>query len=303
SLFPNKDMKEEFPDWFGSQIRQRHINNDKDPEVSTTSELFALPCGPTWTPISINSCVVDGVRYVVHSRDECRTTQNNGICSPGTDGEMYYGKGKRKPNLGSRAAGRLHTRVKTWNLALKDITNKNGPVPIRFEVRDKQTLKPLGDHAANWSRYIGEVIRGVPLYYPSWLKVPKERKATLIADIRTQFDLKPHIESPDWTVIEAGIQQHLQKAYNTNKAAFKAQHWVIDTKIESYNVEKIRRARPESITKSEWDNLPAALPPKLGFRLPLPAKSKILTSVNEATPTTGGYMVWEGRSSPPPSPP
>nr|GEX59970.1 hypothetical protein [Tanacetum cinerariifolium] len=61
SLFLNKDMKEEFPDWFGSQIRQRHVDNDKDPEVSTTSELFALACGPTWTPISVNSCVVDGV--------------------------------------------------------------------------------------------------------------------------------------------------------------------------------------------------------------------------------------------------
>nr|GEV65497.1 putative reverse transcriptase domain-containing protein [Tanacetum cinerariifolium] len=69
-LFPKKDMKEEFPDWFGSQIRQRHVDNDKDPEVSTTSELFALACGPTWTPISINSCLVDGVRHVMHSRDE-----------------------------------------------------------------------------------------------------------------------------------------------------------------------------------------------------------------------------------------
>nr|GEY52516.1 hypothetical protein [Tanacetum cinerariifolium] len=44
-LFPNKDMKEEFPDWFGSQIRQRHVENDKDPEVSITSELFALAYG------------------------------------------------------------------------------------------------------------------------------------------------------------------------------------------------------------------------------------------------------------------
>nr|GFA86583.1 hypothetical protein [Tanacetum cinerariifolium] len=92
SLFSNKDMKKEFPDWFGSQIRQRHIDNDKDPEVSTTSELFALACGPAWTPISINSCIVDGVRYVVHSRDEHRITQNIGICSPGPDGEMYYGQ-------------------------------------------------------------------------------------------------------------------------------------------------------------------------------------------------------------------
>ncbi|GJS43784.1 putative RNA-directed DNA polymerase, eukaryota, reverse transcriptase zinc-binding domain protein, partial [Tanacetum coccineum] len=134
------------------------------------------------------------------------------------------GKGKRKPNLGGRAAGRLNTRDKTRNLSLKEITDKKGPVPIRFEVRDKQTLMPLGDHAAHWSSYIGEVIRGVPLYYPSWLKVPKERKAALITDIGTQFDLRPHMESPDWTEIEAGIQQHLQKAHNTNKAAFKAQH-------------------------------------------------------------------------------
>ncbi|GJX25423.1 putative reverse transcriptase domain, aspartic peptidase domain protein [Tanacetum coccineum] len=91
SKFPNKDMKEEFPDWFGSQIRQRHVDND--PGVSATSELFALACGPTPTPISVNSCVVNGVRFVVHSRDERRTTQNSGICSPGgKDGEMYYGQ-------------------------------------------------------------------------------------------------------------------------------------------------------------------------------------------------------------------
>nr|GEZ96864.1 hypothetical protein [Tanacetum cinerariifolium] len=92
SLFPNKDMKEEFPDWFGSHVNLDLFYNDKDPEVSTTSELLALACGPTWTPISINSCVVDGVRYAVHSRDEHRITQNSGICSPGPDGEMYYGQ-------------------------------------------------------------------------------------------------------------------------------------------------------------------------------------------------------------------
>nr|GFA54020.1 hypothetical protein [Tanacetum cinerariifolium] len=92
-------------------------------------------------------------------------------------------KGKRKPNLGGRAAGRLNTHDKTRNLSLKEITITKGPVPIQFELRDKQTIMPLGDHAAHWSSYSGEVIRGVPLYYPSWLKVPKERKATLITDI------------------------------------------------------------------------------------------------------------------------
>nr|GFA02058.1 F-box domain, leucine-rich repeat domain, L domain-like protein [Tanacetum cinerariifolium] len=99
-----------------------------------------------------------------------------------------------------------------------------------FEVRDKQTLMPLGEHAAHWSSYIEEVIRGVPLYHLSWLKVPKEWKAALIADIG-----------------------HLQKAYNTNKAAFKAHHWVIDPTTGTYNVKKIRRARPQDIMTDVWD--------------------------------------------------
>ncbi|GJZ55050.1 hypothetical protein Tco_0610243 [Tanacetum coccineum] len=73
SSFPNKDMKEEFPEWFGSQIRQRHVDNDKDPKVSTTNELFALACGPTWTPILINSCVVDSVRIMPTCHIVCQS--------------------------------------------------------------------------------------------------------------------------------------------------------------------------------------------------------------------------------------
>nr|GEV14775.1 RNA-directed DNA polymerase, eukaryota [Tanacetum cinerariifolium] len=89
SKFPNKDMKEAFLDWFGSQIRQRHVDNDLG--VITTNKLFALACGPTPTPISVNSCVVNGVRFVMHSYDKCCTTQNNGIGLPdGKDIEMYY---------------------------------------------------------------------------------------------------------------------------------------------------------------------------------------------------------------------
>ncbi|GKB06509.1 hypothetical protein Tco_0834742 [Tanacetum coccineum] len=428
SKFPNKDMKEEFPNWFGSQIRQRHVDND--PGVSATSELFALACGPTPTPISVNSCVVNGVRFVVHSRDERRTTQNSGICSPGgNDGEMYYGqlqeilefsylsfkvvlfrvkwfdtrnegrkvqrlvlrnnmtqiltkdeafkddqyilatqvkqcfyledmarrpphwkvvehvnhkkfsdggvivveedpdvihfdnssdlplstslndlnnatlhidgqstevdappdiidldedddiiddedalphdladsddedlvnvedddgvevmsadvarghggdgggddrppthhiptgcggcfanrgKGTRKPNLGGRKAGRLHTRQETRNLGLKKITDDKGPVPIRFEWDDKKTMMPLGDHASHWSNYLGELIREMPLYYPSWQKVPAERKAAILTKIGTQFNLKPHMPSQRWTDINADIQQHFWKSY------------------------------------------------------------------------------------------
>ncbi|GJZ72973.1 hypothetical protein Tco_0637119 [Tanacetum coccineum] len=74
-----------------SKIRQCYIN--KDSSVSESGELFALAYGPTPSPISVNSCIVNGVRCFVHSRDEHRTTQNNGICSPGEkDEELYYGQ-------------------------------------------------------------------------------------------------------------------------------------------------------------------------------------------------------------------
>ncbi|GKA86483.1 putative reverse transcriptase domain-containing protein, partial [Tanacetum coccineum] len=379
-------------------ICQRHVDND--PGVSATSKLFALACRPTPTPISVNSCVVNGVRFVVHSRDECCITQNSGICSPdGKDGEMYYGhlqeilefsylsfkvvlfrvkwfdtsnegckvkhlvlrnnmtqiltkceafkdhqyilatqvkqcfyledmarrqpqwkvvehvnlkkfsdggvivveedpdvihfdnssdlllstslndldnatlqidgqstevdappdiinldedddiiddedalphdladsddedlvnvdddygvevmladvarghdgdggrddrplthhiptgcggcfvnrgKGTRKPNLGGRKAGRLHTRQETRNLGLKKITDDKGPVLIRFEWDDKKTLMPLGEHASYWSNYLGELIREMPLYYPSWQKVSAERKTAIVTKI------------------------------------------------------------------------------------------------------------------------
>ncbi|GJS72848.1 F-box domain containing protein [Tanacetum coccineum] len=163
------------------------------------------------------------------------------------------GKGKRKPNLGGRGAGRLNTRDKTRNLSLKEIAVAKGPVPINFEQGDKQTLNPLGPHAAHWSNYIGEVVRSVPLYYPSWEKVPKERKAAIISEIGTLFDLRPHMDSSRWTEISEGINMHLQKAYNTNKASFKAKHWKADPTTGTYDVEAIRRARPEEITAAEWD--------------------------------------------------
>ncbi|GJX57517.1 F-box domain containing protein [Tanacetum coccineum] len=47
--------------------------------------------------------------------------------------------------------------------------------------------------------------------------------------------------------------QSLSKSYNTNKASFKAKHWKADPTTGSYDVEAIRRARPEEITAAEWD--------------------------------------------------
>nr|GEW86685.1 ribonuclease H-like domain-containing protein [Tanacetum cinerariifolium] len=163
------------------------------------------------------------------------------------------GKGTRKPNLGGRKAGRLHTRQETRNLMLKKITDDKGPVPIRFEWDDKKTLMPLGDHASHWSNYLGDLIREMPLYFPFWQKVLTERKAAIVTKIGTQFDLKPHMQSQRWTDINAGIHQHFQKLYNTNKAALKAAHWVINPETETYDVESIRQRRPKNNTSKDRD--------------------------------------------------
>nr|GEW73522.1 hypothetical protein [Tanacetum cinerariifolium] len=257
-------------------------DKDNNPEVSITSELFALACGPTWTPISINSYVVNGVSLndldnatlhidgqltevdappdiidVVDEDDDIIDDENalphdlaysddedlinvddDGVDKMSADVARSFGgdgdgKGKRKPNLGGRAVGRLHTRDKTRNLSLREITDKKAS--SRSALRCV-TNKPLCLLVT--MRLIGLATSG--------------------RSFETQFDLRPHMESPDWTVIDADIQQHLQKAYNTNKATFKAQHWVIDTQTGTYNVEKIRRARPEAIMEEEWDKQSSA---------------------------------------------
>ncbi|GKD33106.1 ribonuclease H-like domain-containing protein, partial [Tanacetum coccineum] len=137
------------------------------------------------------------------------------------------GKGTRKPNLGGRKAGRMHTRQETQNLGLKKITDDKGPVTIQFEWDGKNILMPLDGHASHWSNYLGELIREMPLYYPSWQKVPAERKAAILTKIGTQFDLTPHMQSQRWTDINAGIQ--------------------------TYDVESIRQRRPQNITPADWD--------------------------------------------------
>ncbi|GJV84491.1 hypothetical protein Tco_1524389 [Tanacetum coccineum] len=221
-------------------IRQRHVDND--PGVSTTSELFAFACGPTPTPLSVNSSVVndgqstevDAPLYIIDldedddiiddedalpydladSDDEdlvnvddddddddvdvmsADVARGHGDDGGGDDRPPTHhiptgcggcftnrGKGTRKLNLGGRKAGRLHTRQETHNLGLKKITDDKGPIPIRFEWDDKKTMTPLGDHASHCSNYLGELIRDMPLYYPSWQKVPTERKAAILTKI------------------------------------------------------------------------------------------------------------------------
>ncbi|GJY73500.1 hypothetical protein Tco_0477931 [Tanacetum coccineum] len=109
-----------------------------------------------------------------------------------------FHKGTRKPNLGGRRAGRQHTRQETRNLGLNTITDKSGPVSIWFEFGDRETRMPLGEHAAHWANYLGELVRELPLHYPSGVKCGGEKAGT-------QFDMRRTWNSDRWPLIYATI--------------------------------------------------------------------------------------------------
>nr|GEU53057.1 ribonuclease H-like domain-containing protein [Tanacetum cinerariifolium] len=152
-----------------------------------------------------------------------------------TESLDFAGKGTRKPNLGGRRAGRLHTRQETRNLKLKAITDKSGPSRSGLRLTTRETLMPLGN-----------LVRELALHYPFWRQMPPEQKAGVVAKIGTQFDLRSHMEFDCWPQIYAGIQQHMQKIYNGKKAALKERYWVPE-EDGTYDLECIRRGRPSHI--------------------------------------------------------
>ncbi|GJZ74157.1 hypothetical protein Tco_0638303, partial [Tanacetum coccineum] len=248
SEFPNKDMKEAFLGWFGKQIRQRHIDNDLG--VSESSELFALACGPSQTPISVNSCVVNGVRFVVHSRDERRTTQNNGICSPGPDGEMYYGQLEQILEFSYLSFKTVLFRVNgvfddedLVNLDIVEGVNvvlfcEEGRLSLMSadvarghggdgggDVSNRNSVGPSGCTLVYLWGWLGQRGKGTRKPNLGGRRAGRQHTRHRRTGTRTQFDLRPHMDSDRWPQIYAGIQQHLQKIYNGKKAALKDRHW------------------------------------------------------------------------------
>ncbi|GJQ93666.1 hypothetical protein Tco_0004805 [Tanacetum coccineum] len=338
-------MKEEFPGWFGSQIRQRYIN--KDLGVSESGELFALAfrtntvsnlsqllrsqrCEAHGEAFKNDQCILaTQVKQVFYLEDMARRPLdwkvvqdmnhkkflNRGVIVVEDDHDVIHfdnssdlilftniidvdedddlindedafphdladsddedlandddddvdvvysnvvrghdgddrppplliptgcrGKGTRIPNRGGQKAGRLDTSRPTRNLGLRSITDKSGPVKIRFEFSDRGTLMPLGDHAAHWSNLLGEIVREFPMHYPAW----------------GQFNLAPHMQSDHWPDIYKGIQQQLAKIYTDNKSALKKEHWVAKPD-ETYDVDQqpdVPRTSPRLIGMRRLD--------------------------------------------------
>ncbi|GJU79209.1 hypothetical protein Tco_1276279 [Tanacetum coccineum] len=103
-------------------------------------------------------------------------------------------------------------------------------------------------YSTQWGNYFGEMIRSIPLYHPSWQKVPAGDKARLMATLGSTYNLEPHMRSERWPRIEGYIQAQFGKSYNTNKATLKREHWIRDPETRAYDLDRIRRGKPDEYT-------------------------------------------------------
>ncbi|GJZ79274.1 hypothetical protein Tco_0644111 [Tanacetum coccineum] len=97
-----------------------------------------------------------------------------------------------KPNGVEVSEQLQYTRQETRNLGLKAITDKSGPVTIRFEFGYRETLMPLGDHAAHWANYLRELVREflAPCTTLSWVKYGGAEGGGLGSEWDPDFDMR-----------------------------------------------------------------------------------------------------------------
>ncbi|GJR82929.1 hypothetical protein Tco_0153714 [Tanacetum coccineum] len=238
--------------------RQKPISKTPRGLANITSELFALANGPSRTPMSVNACVVDGVRYVVQSRDERRTTQNSGICAPGPDGEMSYGQLQeilefkylsfkvalfRVKWFDTRNNGRADSDVEDSSIMMMVLRKF---ILVKKKINLVLWMMLLRAHGGDGG---GEDLH-VHLPYIILGKKKKEAKAQFgrvksrrqedpgkdpeprIKGLRSTYNLEPHIRSERWPRIEGYIQAQFGKSYNTNKATLKREHWIRTPELE-----------------------------------------------------------------------
>ncbi|GJR15764.1 hypothetical protein Tco_0798416 [Tanacetum coccineum] len=157
------------------------------------------------------------------SRDEVATTQNSGICELALTGKCLMVSFKKSSSLiivfhvgcSELSGSTLATIVESRNLLRNGMTQIIGseiseserphqmdddgvemfflvkkkdtlclrPIEIGFEDRADNTVVPTGPYSTQWGNYFGEMIRSIPLYHPSWQKVPAGDKARLMATL------------------------------------------------------------------------------------------------------------------------
>ncbi|GJT31322.1 formin-like protein 18 [Tanacetum coccineum] len=124
-------------------------------------------------------------------------------------------------------------------------------LPIKFDVLDQKTVKPVGENNHNFTGLIGnEIERVVPFCFKSWEDVPDKYKTTLWPTLKHYFDLAEHLTGPRAKDIEAGIKLSFKARYKSRKHNFHQREFVgRDGYIEPI---KIRDFPPEDVELDHW---------------------------------------------------
>ncbi|GJY64126.1 hypothetical protein Tco_0465586 [Tanacetum coccineum] len=199
-------------------IRDLHVDNSSDLALSTSLndlEIAALHIDGQSIDVDALPDIIDIVDEdddIIDEEDPIPHDLANSDDEDLVNLDIDDGKAPRKPNLwqGEQRGGQACNLPETRNLDRKAIHGINAPP------------------------------------YPG--QMPPKQKAGVMAKIRIQFDLRPHMESDCWPQIYAGIQQHLQKIYNDKKTALKERYWVPE-KDETYDLERLRRGRPRTFLR------------------------------------------------------
>ncbi|GJS24077.1 ATP-dependent DNA helicase PIF1-like protein [Tanacetum coccineum] len=230
-------------------------------------------------------------REVSHEdRNERRTTQNSGICSPGgKDGEMYYGQLQeileflylsfkvvlfRVKWFDASNEGRKVKHLVLRNNMTQILTKEEDHDVIHFDNSSDLPLSTSLNDLDNATLHIDGQSTEVDAP-PDIIDLDEDD------DIIDDEDALPHdlADSDDEDLVNVddddGVDVtlfdlqaahgflrldrdhrrhhlHLQKHYNTNKALSRPSNWKADHNHRIYNW-LIRRARPEEITAAEWD--------------------------------------------------
>nr|GEX13298.1 hypothetical protein [Tanacetum cinerariifolium] len=265
SLFPNKDMKEEFPGWFVSQIHQRHVDNDKDPE----RHLFTCPDGEMYYgklqeilefKYLLFKVMLFRVKWF-NTRKQGRKVKHlflrNNMTQIDTRAKSFKDDQYILVTQVKQVFYLVDTAKPYWRV-VEHVNHKkfsdegvimveDDPDIIHFDNSSDLLLSTSLNDLDNATLHIdGQSIE---------VDVPPD-----IIDVVDDEDALPHdlADSDNEDLINVdddGVDKMSEDVARSHgdDGGVKAQHWVIDPTTGTYNVNKIRRARPENITTNEWD--------------------------------------------------
>ncbi|PWA52101.1 hypothetical protein CTI12_AA457740 [Artemisia annua] len=243
----DNDLATKFSPWFCDKISTLRSKNPSECSL----ELLALARGPSNYATYYTSCIVNGVKFVVHSRDERLTTQCSGVSTPGADDETMYYVYLQEMISGGINNEKARKRARDGEMKKKYNDGGKKKLSIKFDVVDLNTVKPVGKNNRHFTGLIdNEIERVVPFCFESWDDVPDKYKTTLWPTLKHYFDMEEHLTGPNATEIEAGIKASFQARYKGRKHNFHGREFV---GRDGYKEPiKIRNFPPENMKLDDW---------------------------------------------------